>query len=78
MNHVLRLDIEVWAGNDVALGREELWLPKKPTLPLPPLGVYPFEIPALRVTIRKIVKITLSLMLKGTITVYAPGSARVP
>lgn len=74
MNHVLKLDIEIRAGNDFDLGRHEVWMPRKPAILPEELGVYPFEVPALRVTIRRILKVTLSLMLKGTITVYAGGA----
>lgn len=78
MNHILLLDITIRAGNDIDLGRHELWLPRRPAILPQPLGIYPFEVPAWRITVRRILKITLTLMLKGSVTLYAPSAGTPP
>ena len=68
MKDFILLDLHAQAG-DIDLGSHSIWLPKAP-IKADLIDEFPFEIPAWRITIRKVIKITLTLMLRGTISRY--------
>ena len=69
MKFAIYVDLFAKAGT-VDLGQQHFWLPAKPSGTPVQLVSYPINVPAWRITVRRLVKITITLVLRGTISVY--------
>lgn len=55
---------------EIDLGQQHFWLPAKPSGTPVQLASYPLNVPAWRISVRKVIRITITLVLKGTIAIF--------
>lgn len=70
MNYYLKVDLTARVG-EIAVGNHSLWLPKAPgEVNVVAVQEFPLEVPAWRIKAKHLFRITVTLLLRGTITLY--------